>query len=52
MSGVGNVNDSRHEEVYELQPLFKLGDPDRLFESPLAERISTLFTMHASSNGK
>ncbi|KAI4667712.1 uncharacterized protein J4E88_010113 [Alternaria novae-zelandiae] len=36
--------------VYELQPLFKLGDPDRLFDSPLAERISTLFTMHASSD--
>ena len=52
MSGVDNINNSRHEEVYELQPLFKLGDPDRLFDSPLAERISTLFTMHASSNGK
>ncbi|KAI4640495.1 uncharacterized protein J4E78_010619 [Alternaria triticimaculans] len=50
MSGVGNVNNSRHEEVYELQPLFKPGDPDQLFDSPLAERISTLFTMHASSN--
>ncbi|KAI4912196.1 hypothetical protein J4E85_011130 [Alternaria conjuncta] len=50
MSGVGSVNNSRHEEVYELQPLFKLGDPDRLFDSPLAERISTLFTMHASSD--
>ncbi|KAI4637183.1 hypothetical protein J4E93_010583 [Alternaria ventricosa] len=50
MSGVGNVDNSRHEEVYELQPLFKLGDPDRLFDNPLAERISTLFTMHASSD--
>ncbi|KAI4612152.1 uncharacterized protein J4E87_010342 [Alternaria ethzedia] len=50
MSGASNSNNSRHEEVYELQPLFRLGDPDRLFDSPLAERISTLFTMHASSN--
>lgn len=52
MSGVDNINNSRHKEVYELQPLFKLGDSDRLFDSPIAERISTLFTMHASSDGK
>ena len=51
-SSVDNVDDSCREEVQELQPLLNLRDPDRLFDSPLAERISTLFAMHASSDGQ